>query len=80
MTDDNYAIVEELKKITKLLILMVTKDQTQRANIEMLSKVGLPPKDIAELLATTPNTVSVTLSGLRKRPQSRKDPKASDVL
>lgn len=72
-------IIDELKKITRLLTVLVTKDMTQREQIQLLSSVGLAPREIAELIGTTANTVSVTLSVIRreagkKRAQSKTTP------
>lgn len=61
-------IVAELRKIAKLLVLTLTKDEPKQvANIELLSKVGFAPREIAELLGTTPNTVNVALSQMRSK-------------
>jgi DNA-binding CsgD family transcriptional regulator len=38
----------------------------QRDQIAALARVGFTPKETAELLGTTPNTVSVYLSAIRK--------------
>ena len=38
----------------------------QTAQIAVLNRVGFPPRDIADLLGTTGNTVNVALSNLRK--------------
>jgi len=63
----NDLILEELQKITKLLVLNSTKDLSQTEAIETMSKIGFQPKEIAELLGTTANTVRVTLSQRRKQ-------------
>ena len=65
-------IIAELRKITRLLTLLVTKDKTQRAQIVLLDSVGLPPREIAELIGTTANTVSVTLSTLRREARRKR--------
>jgi len=59
-------IVAKLDTIIKLLALGVAGDKKQVEKIAMLSLSGLKPKEIAEILGTTPLTVSVALSGLRK--------------
>lgn len=46
--------------------LAVDRLGTQREKILFLSKAGLPPKEIADILGTTANTVSVALSKSRK--------------
>ena len=63
----NDLILEELQKITKLFVLSLTKDMNQTEAISIMSKIGFQPKEIAELLGTTANTVRVTLSKKRKQ-------------
>ena len=65
MSDDK--IIEELKDIKKLLALSLTKDQSKVEQIEFLSNVGFEPKEIAEIINTTANTVRVSLSRIRKK-------------
>lgn len=66
MTQNNQDVLTQLDKLIRLVAVMVTRDKPQREQIAMLSKAGLQPKDIADLIGTTPNTVSVTLSELRR--------------
>lgn len=66
-SDEKGEITAQLNRITKLLVIIATKDQKQREQIEILSRTGFQPKDIADLLGTTPNNVSVTLSDIRKK-------------
>ena len=71
-------ILAELKKIGRVLTLMATRDLPQTEKIKLLSDVGLQPKEIAELIGTTPNTVSVRLSSMRRqhpRTKGRKEAK-----
>jgi DNA-binding NarL/FixJ family response regulator len=59
--------------------MALIKEITQARKIEILSSVGLAPKEIAEILGTTPNTVSVTLSGIRKKaPNSSQEAHSMD--
>ena len=60
-------LLEELKRITKILILIAIEGKTQREQIKVLDSIGYTPKDIAELLGTTSNTVRVTLVDIRKK-------------
>jgi len=60
-------IIEELKNIKKLLAYSLIKDQPQGEKIEFLSSAGFQPKEIAEILNTSSNTVRVTLSRIRKK-------------
>jgi DNA-binding NarL/FixJ family response regulator len=59
-------ILEKLDQLLKVISVAITKDLKQGEQIAILSRAGLSPKTIAELLGTTSNTVSVALSGLRK--------------
>ncbi len=68
-------ILRELKRISTLLALNLTKELTQREQVEILDNAGFQPKEIAEILRTTPNTVSVTLAKSRK--ERRKNSKDS---
>ena len=59
--------------MTKILAMVATKDcSSQKQQIEMLSRMELKPKEIAELLGTTSNTVSVVLATMRKGKKQRK--------
>lgn len=66
MTNDN-EIVTELKRLTRLISLSATKDMSLTHSILFLAKVGFTPKDIADMLGTSSNFVSVTLSKSRKK-------------
>ncbi|HUF54654.1 MAG TPA: hypothetical protein VMR52_12900 [Dehalococcoidia bacterium] len=59
--------LDRLDKLIRLVSILVTRDMSQKDQITMLSKAGFQPKDIADLISTTPHTVSVTLSELKKR-------------
>ncbi len=65
-------ILQELQRISKLLALTVTRELKQREKIELLSSIGFQPKEIANLIGTTPGTVSVTLVDIRKKAQTEK--------
>jgi len=65
-------ILQELQRISKLLALTVTREIKQREKIELLSGIGFQPKEIANLIGTTPGTVSVTLVDIRKKAQTGK--------
>jgi DNA-binding CsgD family transcriptional regulator len=69
-------IASELRRISRLLTLLVTKDLSQKDKIALLSTAGLQPKEIADLIGTTPNTVSVTLVQMRKEQAGRRPGRA----
>lgn len=55
----------KLDKIIKLLAVQSIGDAKGRDAIRKLSVAGFPPKDIAELIGTTSNTVSVALASMK---------------
>jgi DNA-directed RNA polymerase specialized sigma24 family protein len=59
-------LLSKLDQIIRLLALSVTRGMKQGEQIIMLSNAGFQPKEIADLLGTTANTVRVTLSNHRK--------------
>jgi DNA-directed RNA polymerase specialized sigma24 family protein len=63
----NEDLLKELRRITKLLVLIATKDQKQKDQIRLLDSMKFQPKEIAELLGTTSNTVNVALHSMRKK-------------
>ena len=46
--------------------------KTQREKIDLLCGAGLQPKEVAGLIGTTPNTVRVELSAIKKGKKKRK--------
>ena len=62
-TDD---VVNKLDVLIRLTAISICADKTQKEKIQILDSAGLSPKEIAEMIGTTRNTVSVALAGLRK--------------
>ncbi len=60
-------LLKELRRITKLLTLIATKDQKQRDQIRILDSLNFQPREIAELLGTSANAVRVSLHSIRKQ-------------
>jgi len=58
---------EKLDRMMKLLAVQAMGDKTITESIRRLSSLGFQPKEIAELTGTTPNTVRVFLSVMRKK-------------
>lgn len=52
--------------LARLIAINLVNGKPQKEQIRLLSIAGMGPKDIADLLGTTPNTVNVALSALRK--------------
>ena len=58
-------VVQRLDRLGKLLALLVSEGRTKTEAMLRLSSVGFGPKEIADLLGSTPNAVSVTLHQAR---------------
>jgi CHAD domain-containing protein len=60
-------IAVKLDKVVNLLALNLVKDmKSQKVQIGFLSDAGFQPKEIADVLSTSSNNVSVTLHSIRK--------------
>jgi DNA-directed RNA polymerase specialized sigma24 family protein len=66
MQDDEHGVLTELRRQTRLLAVLATKDMKQKDQVLFLSDMGFKPKEVAELVGTTANTVSVTLARFKK--------------
>lgn len=60
-------MVSKLDKAILLLAINATLNKKQPEQIECLNRVGFTPKEIAEIIGTTPNTVRVALTYIRKK-------------
>jgi predicted transcriptional regulator len=62
--------VDTKEEIMRLLALQLRRaTESQAMTIREMAKVGFTPKRIAELLGTTPNTVSQELADAKKQAQ-----------
>jgi len=68
----NEDILNELRQIKKLLVLFSIKDLEQKNQIQMLNSIGFQPKEIAELIGTTANSVRVCLTRIKKEGKGKK--------
>jgi hypothetical protein len=68
---ENEEILARLDNLIRLLCIHVVKGLAQKDQITLLARAGFPPRAIAELLGTTANTVSVTLSEQRRKGRKR---------
>lgn len=67
MTDAEVAVLsEKLDLLIRLVALSLADGKRQTDQILLLSRAGLSPRDIADLLGTSANAVSVELSRLRR--------------
>lgn len=63
----NKSILEELKKLNRLMGILVTNGRSPGEKIILLNQVGLSPKEISEILGVTANLVSVTIHNEKKK-------------
>lgn len=58
--------VEKLDRVLRLLALIAVKGLSQTDQIALLDRAGFAPKEIAEIVGTTSNTVRVGLVAIRR--------------
>ena len=72
LTQQLIEVNEKLDRVVRLLALSaISPDQSMKDKAIQLSSVGLAPKEIASLLGTTPNTISVALSAAKRSKKKR---------
>src|SRR5438309_9622395 len=59
-------VVEKLDRVLRLLAVIAVKGMSQTDQIAILDRVGFAPKEIAEIVGTTSNTVRVGLVSIRR--------------
>jgi DNA-directed RNA polymerase specialized sigma24 family protein len=59
-------VTDKLDKLLRVVTASVTRGMKQGDQIALLDRIGFPPKEIADLIGTTGNTVNVALSTFRK--------------
>jgi DNA-directed RNA polymerase specialized sigma24 family protein len=70
--DANGEMLARLDLLIRLQALsMMSRFESSKEKIQFLDAAGMEPKQIAELLRTSPNAVSVTLSKARKRKSAK---------
>jgi hypothetical protein len=57
----------KLDYILRLLALNAVQGRSLKDQVSLLSTIGFPPKQIAEMLGKTPNHISVILHDVRKK-------------
>lgn len=63
-------VLQKLDTLIRLVAIGICQDKGQKEKIAFLASAGITTKGIAQILGTTSNTVSVTLSGLKKKKKS----------
>ena len=73
MNENQYdEINKKLDMLIRLSALNLVFDKKQQDQIILLNNAGFQPKDIAEIIETTANTVRVTLSTMRSKKKKGK--------
>lgn len=57
---------DKLDMLIRLTAITLADGKKQKDQVRLLSLAGMSPKEIAVLIGTTPNTVNVALTTLRK--------------
>jgi DNA-binding NarL/FixJ family response regulator len=72
MSSNTDEVVRKLDVLIRLVAVGICADKTQKEKIQILAGVGLAPKEIADFVGTTPNTVSVSLSTMKREKTKQK--------
>lgn len=65
-------VARELRRISRILAMIAIKnEESQRKQIMLLSGLGFLPSEIAKMVGTTPNTVSVALHEIRRKTRQK---------
>jgi DNA-binding NarL/FixJ family response regulator len=75
-TEKDILLNEKLDRVIRILAVMTVKNMRQTEQIATLSGIGFSPKEIAEIIGTSANTVRVALVSIRKDPVWRKRKRA----
>jgi DNA-directed RNA polymerase specialized sigma24 family protein len=70
-------ISKKLDVLVRLSAINVTKGLKLKQQVTVLSDAGFQPRQIADMLGTTANTVSVTLHGIRKERKEKESKEES---
>jgi len=63
---ENEQVAAKLDQLVRLTAILATKGLPQRAAITVLNDAGFPPREIAQMLGTSSNTVRVALVRIRR--------------
>jgi DNA-directed RNA polymerase specialized sigma24 family protein len=66
VTDTRDRKGDTMDVLVRLMAISLVTGKRQKDQVRLLSLAGMGPKEIAELIGTTPNTVNVALSQIRK--------------
>ena len=64
-------LIDKMDALIKITALNVLKDKSKTEQIKILADLGLGRQEIASMVGTTPLTVSVTLSQMKKKSKAK---------
>jgi len=73
LSNKDDGIIKRLDVIARLLALNLPASINQDQKIKILDEMDLEPKEIATILGTTRNTVSVELNKIKKTNKKQRD-------
>jgi len=79
MSNGNDEVTRRLDTLIRLVATGLCAERPQKEKISILAGAGLAPKEIAEIVGTTPNTVSVALSAMRRKAKPKVKSKTKSV-
>lgn len=71
-------VLKKLDALIRLSVMQLGEGKSQSDQIWFFSVAGLAPREIAEILGTSPNAVRVALSKLRKSRRRRRGREGED--
>jgi len=77
MNDENDMLLE-FKRMSLMPFELISEGKDQKGKIVLLSRLSYSPKEIAEIIGTTTNTVRVTLAKSKKQSKTSKKRKSKD--
>jgi copper homeostasis protein CutC len=77
MNASDSEVTRRLDTLIRLVATALCAERPQKEKISILAGAGLAPKEIAEIVGTTPNTVSVSLSAMRRNAKPKAKKKSS---
>jgi len=75
MSNELQELNSKIDVLTKMIAVTLSKDLEQAEAIRLLSKSGMSPKAIAELLDITANAVSIAIHRIKKNETKKKSKK-----
>jgi len=76
----NKEILNKLNALIKISVADITRDKNLTEKILFLGNMGFLPKEISEMINTTPNYANLILSKNRTKNKKQQDPPQQEVV